>query len=225
MRDPGIDDIEPLFVRREGEPVRLVEAVAHDGRLAGLGLQPIDPRRLLGGCRVALVIAEDAVARIGEPDAVVRCDHDVVGRVELLAVVAVDQHGDGAVVLGARHAPRIVLAAQQTPLAVAGIAVGVVRGLAEHAHMAVFLVPAHHAVVWNVAPDQAAIVVNVDRSFRPSESSSDPLDRGVADLVLEAFVEDLDAGIGIAPVRQIPERQGIGFGRCRDRGRGGCGAR
>ena len=65
--------------------------------------------------------------------AAVGCADDVVGRVEALAVEAVGQHGDAAVVLGARDAARQVLAGDQPALAVARVAVGVVRRLAEHA--------------------------------------------------------------------------------------------
>ena len=50
----------------------------------------------------ALVIAEQPEGRIGEPDRAVGFHHHVVRRIELLALVAVGEHGDRAVILGAR---------------------------------------------------------------------------------------------------------------------------
>ena len=72
--------------------------------------------------------------------AAVALAHDVVGRVQLLAVVAVGQHGDVAVVLGARDAPRQVLAGDQPALPIARVAVGEVRRAAEQAPGAARLV-------------------------------------------------------------------------------------
>src|SRR4030081_2399306 len=143
---------------------------------------------------MALVIAQNAVAGVGEPDRVVSGHHDVVRRIELLAVEAVEDGRDSAVVLGARDTPGVMLAAEQPPLPVPGIAVRIVRRLAEHTHVTVFLVPAHHSIVGNVAPDQAAIVPDIDRPFGPAEPGGDALDGGIADLVLEAWVERLHAG-------------------------------
>ena len=54
----------------------------------------------------------------------------------------------------AGDAARAVLAGDEAALAVARVAVGVVGGFAEDAHAAAFLVPAHDAVVRDVAPQQ-----------------------------------------------------------------------
>src|SRR6202011_228083 len=128
-------------------------------------------------------------------------DDDIVRRIELLAVVVVDEHGDGAVMLGARDAPRIVLAADKPAFAVARVAVAVIRRRAEDADMAVLLEPAHHAVVGNVAPQQKAAVAHIDRTLGPAEAGGDALDRAIADLVLEALVERLDPRVRVAPAR------------------------
>src|SRR6266446_4937744 len=101
---------------------------------------------------MALVIAEDAELRIGEPDRAVGFHHHVVWRVEPLALVAVADHRDRAVIFGAGDAPRVMLAGDEPALAVAGVAVGVVRWLAEDADRAGLLVPAHDPVVRDVAP-------------------------------------------------------------------------
>src|SRR5882757_4439685 len=80
--------------------------------------------------------------------------------------------------LGARHAARIVLAAHQPALAVARIAVGVVRGLAEDADRAGLLLPFHHPVVRDVAPQEVAPVAEPDRPLAPAEPGRQKLDRG-----------------------------------------------
>ncbi len=197
----------------------------HDRRPAGFSVDPIDPRRQFEIGLVALVIAEDAVARIGEPDGAVRGYDHVVGGVELLALVAVQQHIDGAVRLGPGDAPRIVLAADEPPLAIARVAVGIVRGRAEDAHMPVFLQPAHHAIVGNIAPHQKSAVAEIDRALGPAEAGGDPLDRRIADHVFELLVvEHFDARVGVAPIGQIPQGQCVRLGgieRHRGRGSGG----
>ena len=90
-----------------------------------------------------------------------------------------DRHGDGAVVFGARDAPGVVFAGEEPALAIASVAVGVVRRLAENADRARLLVPAHDAVVGDVAPQQAAPVAEPDRAFAPAHAGGDPLDAGV----------------------------------------------
>ena len=83
-------------------------------------LLPISWARL-----VALVVRQDPVGRIGEPDRAVGLHHHVVGRVEPLALVIVGDDRDAAVDLGARDAPVAVLARDEPPLPVDGVAVGV----------------------------------------------------------------------------------------------------
>src|SRR5256885_6881962 len=119
---------------------------------------------------MAFVIAQNAVTRIGEPDAAVRRRDGVVGGVEFLPLVTVDQDRDGAVRLGAGDAPGIVLAADEPSLAIARVAVGVVGRRAEDADVSVFLEPAHHAVVGNIAPDQKAPVAEIDGPLGPAKT-------------------------------------------------------
>ena len=134
-RHAGLDDVELRLVGREREPVRPIDVARRHRRAAGL-VETIDVGRQLGRRDVALVVAEDAERRIGEPDRVVGLHHDVVRRVERLAVELVDQHRDGAVVLGAGDAAAVVLAGDQPALAVAGVAVGIVRRLADRRSLA-----------------------------------------------------------------------------------------
>ena len=171
----GLDDVELGLVGRKGEPVRAVDVASDDGHPASF-VEAVDVGRQLGGRDVTLVVAENAERRIGKPDRVVGLHHHVVRRVERLAVELVDQHGDGAVVFGATDAATVVLAGDQPALAVAGIAVGVVRGPAEHAYPPGLLVPAHDAVVRNVAPQQATGVAEIDRALAPAHVGRDALD-------------------------------------------------
>ncbi len=83
----GIRDVEDAFVRREGKPVRLEEVVDDAADLAALPVHPVDAaHRLFGLGLRALVVAHDAVGRIGEPDGAVRADHEIVRRVQTLAL-------------------------------------------------------------------------------------------------------------------------------------------
>ena len=109
-----LHDVEALLVRREADAVRPHEIVGHHRHLAAR-VDPVDIRGQFRLLLVADVVAGDAVGRIGEPDRAVGMGGDVVGRVEPLAVVAVGDRGDGAVILGAADAARAVLAADQRP--------------------------------------------------------------------------------------------------------------
>src|SRR5207302_8203723 len=133
----GADDVELLVVRRERQPVRIRDLILADdqlhlaaridaidvGRQLALVVAHADrltqPRletagrvaRTTGRVRRALVELA-AVRRIGEPVRPVGMRHDVVGRVEALALEPIGDHGDRAVVLVAHHAAGQVLAGQ-----------------------------------------------------------------------------------------------------------------
>src|SRR5690606_8877365 len=116
---------------------------------------------------VALIVAFDAVGRVGEPDGPVRFHHDVVGRVERLAVVAVGEHRDLAVVFCALHAAIAVGTGYQPSLTVAGVAIGVPGRSAERRH-ADARSPTQDAVVGDVAPEQVAAVSEPDGPLGPA---------------------------------------------------------
>ena len=200
-------DIELLLVGREGESVGARNLVGHHRELAGRWIEAIDGGLVLALRLVALVVAQDAEHRIGEPHRAVRLHHDVVGRIERLAIVGIGQHRDGAVVFEAHDAPRVMLAGDQAAAAVAGMAVGVVRGLAEDRDRAALLVPAQHAVVGDVAPQEVAAVAEPDRTLGPATAGVEPLDRSQRQPVLvEGRIEHAHRRIGIALVR-LPHRR------------------
>ena len=106
----GVADIDLLVVGREADAVGLVEVVGDEFDFAGLGIHAIHGLLQIHLALVAFVVAEDAVAGVGEPDAAVGMHHDVVGRIEVLAVVFLGDDGDAAVELVANHAVGVVLA-------------------------------------------------------------------------------------------------------------------
>src|SRR5216684_3477491 len=117
----------------------------------------------------------DAHRGISEPDRAVRFHYEVVRGIQRLALEGVEEDRNAAVVLGARDAAAM-LARDEAPLPVAGVAVGVVGGLPEHADHARFLLPFQHLVVRNIAPKQVSAVAEPYRTFRPAVAGSQPFD-------------------------------------------------
>ena len=124
---------------------------------------------------------------------------DVVGRVQALAIEGIHQHSDAAIVLGARDAARAVFAGYQPSLAVARVAVAVVRRRAEGRDQPGFLAPAHHAVVRDVGKQEVAAIAKPHWPFRPARPRPQALDHGAADAIrVEARVERFDGRVGVA---------------------------
>src|SRR6266542_3707797 len=117
---------------------------------------------------VALVVAVDAIAWVGEPQRAVCALDDVVGTVQPLAVPGVREHGDRPVMLGPGDPAATLLAADQAALSVDGMAVGIASGLAEDAYRASSLIPAQDPVVRDVAEDEVAPGGEVGRSLGPT---------------------------------------------------------
>ncbi len=126
-----VGDVDNLLARREADAVRPAEAVGDDSDVTGPGFETVD---LLGQLRQgpeALLVAVDGV---GEPDAAVGVDDDVVGRVERAAVVVVEQRRGAVGPLGfhvdepARFVQR-ALGAEEDAVAVVDAAVGHVVAL------------------------------------------------------------------------------------------------
>src|SRR5262249_41168376 len=156
-------DVKISFRRREIPPGRQLRRAPYPRYACGPPVGTIDVRWQLGRRDVALIIGANAEWWIGEPDRVIRLDGQVVRRIEPLPLEPVHQHGDRPIVFGARDAARLVLAADETTLAVARIAIGMICGLAIDADRTGFLIPSHQSVVGDVAPDQAARVAEPRR--------------------------------------------------------------
>src|SRR5262245_27159452 len=113
-----------------------------------------------------------------------------------------------------------MLAGDEAALAVAGIAICVVRRLAIDAHASCSFIPAHDAVVGDVAPKQTARISEIDGSLAPAHARGEPLDtRERQPIFCKARVEDLDRRVGIALARRPTAERGAG--ECRRRGRAG----
>src|SRR5262249_2029788 len=200
----GIDDIDQPLVGREAQPGRPVEVGGHHGRLAAARVEPVDIARQLEGRLVPFIVHQNAIARIGEPDRPVGVDYDIVRRVKALAVESIHQHRDPPVVLSARHPPRAVLATDQPPLVIAGVAIAVVGRRAEDRHRAGLLAPAQDAVVRDIREEQKAAIAEPDRPLGPARTGPQPLDCGAAEAVLvEARIDRFDRRIGVAHDRAI----------------------
>ncbi len=78
------------------------------------------------------------------------------------------------------------------PWRVERVAVRVAGGVPEDADRAGRLVPAQHAVVRDVAPDEVPRGREVDRALRPAAASVEPLDHWIAADAAEAIVQDLE---------------------------------
>ena len=116
---------------------------------------------------------------VGEPDRAVRFDHNIIGRVQGLAVKAVGNHRDGSVKFGPGYAACAMFAGQQPALTVAGVAVGIVRRAAEGRQPRAGR-PAQDAVVRNVGKQQTVGIAEPDRAFGPVKAGGKLLDRGIA---------------------------------------------
>ncbi len=198
-RAGGVDDVEQLLVRRKGEPVRPLHVTDSNRELAGRQVEAIGPVRQFRSRLVAEVIAANPGAVVAEPNRAVGLHDDIIGTGQLFAVERLGEDRDGAVVLGAGQPLRVHLAGHQPPLAVAGVAVGIMRRFAEDADCPGLFLPFHHPVVRDVAPDQATKIPEPNGALVEAASGGDHLYCRIAeDERCEARVEVLDVGVGIA---------------------------
>src|SRR5216683_4060472 len=178
VREAGVEDIELLLVRREGNAVGLHEVIDDNLDVTRFRIHPVDVMLFLLRLGFdALIIAADTVGWIGEPDRTIGSDNRVVRRVQLLAIVLVGDDGDRAVQFGPGDPSAAVFASDQASFPINGVAVRVHRRLAEYAHVTVILREAHDAVVGNVAEQHVAASREVDRSLGPAEPGCDALNR------------------------------------------------
>src|SRR5450631_964288 len=174
VREAGVEDIELLLVRREGNAVGLHEVIDDNLDVTGFRIRSVDVMLFLLRLGFeALIKAADAVGWIGEPDRTIGSDNRVVRRVQLLAIVLVGNDRDRAVEFGSGDPSAAVLARDQASLPVNGIAVRIHRRLAVDAEVTVILREAHDAVVGNVAEQHVASGREVDRPLGPAHPGRD----------------------------------------------------
>ena len=101
--------------------------------------------------------------------------------------------------LRACDAARPVLAGNQATLAIPGVSVGVVGRLPIDSGLARWRMPAHDAVVGDVAEQQTVPIAEPDRPLGPPGTGPEALQGGVGvDVVPEAVVHNLHRGVRIA---------------------------
>src|SRR5262249_2394981 len=137
------------------------------------------------------------VGRIAEVDVAARPAHDVVGAVQLLAVVVGREGSDAPVGFGARHLARRVLAGEEAARSIPREAVGLVARLAEGADPVARGPPAE-MVARHVAPQKVVLPRVPERSLGEQTTCRDPLELDAGpDHAGEARVADRDAHLAI----------------------------
>ena len=185
----GVGNIEDFFIGGKAEAVGAYKVVGYDGGVSGAGVEAVDVGRQFVFSDLTFVVEHDAITWIGEPDTAIGVDNDVVGGIEGFAFKAVDENGDRPVVFGAGDASGAVFAGDEAALVVAGVAIAKVGGLAKDTEGAVAFVPAHDAVVGNVAKEYTSRITKPNGTFTPAKACAKAINSGIADGVfLKAFV-------------------------------------
>ena len=122
-----------------------------------------------------------AERRIGEIDVAVFAHHDIVGRIEALAVPLLGQHLHFALLVHAYHTARPALAGIKAPLRIETIAVGAVRIFAKHGGLLARYV-FHDLVVGHIA-EQKKTLARPRRAFSEPETGGHAVDQHVRRLL------------------------------------------
>jgi hypothetical protein len=206
MRCAGVCNIEHRLIRGKSQPVRLDEIGRHLIGRARCRVMPVDVASAdFRFAVVALIVVEDAVARIGEPDGPIGPDGDVIWRIEPLACNSIGQNGDPAVEFGSRDTARQMLAGDEPSLIVDSVAIRVVAGRAEYRCVSAGIVVAHHPVVGDVRENQIAPGGKPGRPLQPAATRPKPLDASVTDeAAFKARVENLKTRTVNLPEHDAP---------------------
>ena len=106
----GVDHVKFFEVRRKAKAIRSANFAFGDHRqFTGLTVDAIDPRRQFKFRFVAFIRAEDAVARIGEPNGTIGVNGCIIRRVEFFAVKTIGENSPRTVILTATNAASVML--------------------------------------------------------------------------------------------------------------------
>lgn len=123
----GVGDIHDRLIRTKRNAIRPPQPIGQHAEIPRRGIEPVHGARQ---ARPGPELLVGGVARVGEPDAAVARDHDVVRAVE---VPAVEARHDGLRALAARHVPDAAAARLRRALRADQDAVdGVVDGAVGH---------------------------------------------------------------------------------------------
>src|SRR5579883_1050765 len=124
--------------------------------------------------------------------------NNVVGSIQGLAVPALGKDLDLAVMLEAHDAARVVFATDEPAFEVERAAVGVIRGLAKDADVAIFVQPAELPIVGNITPDQVTSGGIPGAALGPGGAGPEPLDTGVNQFIsVKPLVQDDDSAVRV----------------------------
>ena len=144
--------------------------------------------------------------------------HNIVRRIETLAVELRRNDRHGAVQLVAHDTARDVLAGKLAPLEIERIAVAVVRRCAEDGDAAVVLDPAQLTIVRNVAPHKIFAFGTPRRALGPQSTGPQALNRRIG--LAQTIERGLDCqNVGVGEVRCRRATRAEVARRLRDRGR------
>src|SRR4249920_1658600 len=141
---------------------------------------------------MALVIAADAVARVGEPDRSVGVFDHIVGTIEPTSFIRSCKHPEGAVVLGPGHSPPAVLAGHKSALSVDRATVREASWRKEHIGTLAHLVVTQHPVVGDVAEQHEASCGVIGGSFEPATAGKESRDRPISACTGKAPIKYLE---------------------------------
>ena len=170
-------DVEQRLVRREAEPVRLLEVVDEQLEVAPACRQPVDALKV----EILLALEPEArhapVRRVGEDDRPVARDDHVVGAVQLLALPVRGERLTRSVRLLPDDGARDVLADDEVAVVVERHAVALVARVPEHRDSLVGMPAA--ALIARHVTEMERPVGHPDRTFREGEPCRYLLDLGV----------------------------------------------
>src|SRR5262249_45174581 len=153
--------------RREADSIWAADLFCDFVDLQGLAVHTINRFLQFALGLESLVVAIDAVRRIGEPDTAIGMHNDVVRRIQRLAFELLRDDGNRAIRLIARDAPAAVLARKLTPFVVERIAVAVPGRIAKRRDTTVVFDPSQLNVIGNVTPDKKSSGAVPCRPFGP----------------------------------------------------------